>query len=102
MRKMRTLDEIEIDFFHEHPEEIEGYISVAFDEYGKDGNMAAFLAALQVVEQVQGSTDAAMSDKWVKVKQELLKEGSPKFESINSIINSLGYQLVPRKRVSTN
>jgi DNA-binding phage protein len=100
MRRMRTFDEIEVDFFREHPEELEGYISVAFDEYEKDGNMAAFLAALQIVEQAQGAADLATSDRWVKLKQELLHEGSPKFESINSIMNSLGYQLVLRKRVS--
>ena len=35
-RKLRTLDEIDEEYFQKHPEEIEGYRKVCFEEYAKD------------------------------------------------------------------
>lgn len=102
MRKMRTLDEIEVDYFNQHPEEIEGYLSVVFEEYEKDGDIGAFLASLRTVEHAQGEIEPAISDRWKKLEQELSNEESPKFESVNSIINFLGYRLVPQKIMSVN
>jgi DNA-binding phage protein len=97
MRKMRTLDEIEVDYFSQHPEEIEEYISVVFEEYEKDGDIGAFLASLRTVEHTQGTIEPAIPDRWTKLQQELSNEESPKFESVKSIMNFLGYRLVPQK-----
>lgn len=102
MRKMRTLDEIEVDYFNQHPEEIEQYISVVFEEYEKDGDIGAFLASLRTVEHNQGQIEPAISDRWTKLQQELATEESPKFESVSSILNFLGYRLVPQKIVAAS
>jgi DNA-binding phage protein len=102
MRKMRTLDEIEVDYFNQHPEEIEEYISVIFEEYEKDGDIGAFLASLRTIECTHGEIEPATSDRWTKLKQELSNEESPKFESVKSVMNFLGYRLVPQKVTATN
>ncbi|MCW5608782.1 MAG: hypothetical protein KIT26_12140 [Nitrosomonas sp.] len=36
-RTYRTLDEIEEEYYSNHPDEIDSYLVVAFEEYAKDG-----------------------------------------------------------------
>lgn len=45
----RTLDDIEAEYFSNHPEEIDIYISEILDEHSKDGDTAALLASLRVI-----------------------------------------------------
>ena len=54
MRNLRTLDDIEDDYFRQHPEEIDDYISLIFEEYAQEGNIGALLASLRVVARMQG------------------------------------------------
>ena len=96
---MRTLDDIEDDYFRQHPEEIDEYISLIFEEYAQDGNIGALLASLRVVARAQGIT--AMTDAAGMTRKGLQKalaaEGNPRFESINAILKALGYRLAPQK-----
>ncbi len=41
MTEYRTLDQISIEYFSEHPEEIDDFINEIFAEYAKDGDSAA-------------------------------------------------------------
>lgn len=98
-RYLRTLDDIEDDYFRQHPEEIDEYISLIFEEYAQDGNIGALLASLRVVARAQGIT--AMTDAAGMTRKGLQKalaaEGNPRFESINAILKALGYRLAPQK-----
>jgi len=99
MRKLRTLDAIEADYLRDHPEELEEYMSVIFEEYARDGNTGALLASLRTMSKVTGITmtarEAGLSRKGLQ--KALSEKGNPKFESINAIMHALGYRLSPRK-----
>ena len=99
MRKLRTLDAIEADYLRDHPEEMEEYMSVIFEEYARDGNTGALLASLRTMSKVKGVTttayEAGLSRKGLQ--KALSEKGNPKFESINAIMHALGYRLSPRK-----
>lgn len=49
MRKFRTLDEFEEEYFRKHPEEINDYLTEIFQEYAEDNDSGALLASLRVV-----------------------------------------------------
>lgn len=97
MRKLRTLDEVEEEYFREHPEEINIYIEEMFAAYAQDGNTAALLSSLRVVAKVKGISD--MADKIGITRQGLQKalsaKGNPRLDTINGVMNVLGYQLTP-------
>ncbi len=49
MRKFRTLDEFEEEYFIEHPEEIDDYLTEIFQEYARDNDSGALLASLRII-----------------------------------------------------
>lgn len=99
MRQYPTLDEVESQYFRDHPEEIEPFLLEIFDEYAIDGNSAALLASLRVIARVKGIS--AISEKTGMSRQGLQKalseKGNPRLDNINSIMHALGYRLAPRK-----
>ena len=97
MRKLRNLDNVEEDYLRQHPEEIEGYLSLLFDEYDKDGNTGALLASLRIVSRVKGVGITAKAAGLTRkgLQKALSENGNPKFESVNSILHALGYRLKP-------
>lgn len=55
MRKFRTLDQFEQEYFLKHPEEIDDYLTEIFQEYSENNDSGALLASLRVVVRVQES-----------------------------------------------
>ncbi len=53
MRKFRTLDEFEEEYFRKHPEEIDDYLTEIFQEYLLDNDSGALLASLRIIAQVK-------------------------------------------------
>ncbi len=98
-RKYRTFDEIEEDYFVKHPEEIDDYLTLCFEEYANDQCTPALLSSLRMIARVKGITataDAAgMSRKGLQ--KALSEEGNPRFESVNAIMHAMGYHLKPEK-----
>jgi probable addiction module antidote protein len=99
MRKHRSLTNIEEGYLRDHPEEIDDYLSILFEEYAKDGNIAALLSSLRVISRVKGiSTIAETSGISRKgVQKALSEDGNPRFESINAIMQAMGYRLTVEK-----
>ena len=99
MRNYPTLDEIIEEYLLEHPEEIDSFVSVLFEEYAQDGDTAALLSALRVVSCVKGigltTESAGMSQRGVQ--KALSEDGDPKFGNVNAIMHAIGYRLVPQK-----
>lgn len=99
MKHYPTLDEIESQYFLDHPDEIESYLSEIFDEYASDGNSAVLLASLRVVARIKGIS--SLADKIGISRQGLQKalsvRGNPRLDNVNSIMRALGYCLSPRK-----
>jgi probable addiction module antidote protein len=99
MRKFRTLDEIEEQYLREHPDEIEDYITIVFEEYAKDGDAASLLSSLRIISRVKGVTATAEAAGMTRkgLQKALSEQGNPKFSSINAIMKALGYNLMPQK-----
>lgn len=58
--KYRTFGEVEEEYLRNHPEEVDDYITLLFDEYAESGDESILLASLRLVECVgfQGSTQS--------------------------------------------
>ena len=99
MRNYRTLDQVEEEYFTDHPEEIDEYLVEIFDEYAKDQNTAALLSSLRVIARVKGISALAEETGITRkgIQKALSEQGNPKFESVNAIMNAMGYQLMPQK-----
>jgi len=95
MKNYPTLDEIIEEYLHKHPEEIDSFVSVLFEEYAQDGDTAALLSALRVVSRVKGVSLIAEGQRGVQ--KALSEDGDPKFGNVNAIMHAMGYRLVPQK-----
>ncbi len=97
MTEYRTLDQISIEYFSDHPEEIDDFINEIFAEYAKDGDSAALLSALRVIARVKGLS--TMAEEIGMTRQGLQKalsaKGNPRLDNINAIMRAMGYQLMP-------
>ncbi|MCC5642190.1 putative addiction module antidote protein [Nostoc sp. CHAB 5824] len=97
MRKFRTLDEFEEEYFHNHPEEIDDYLTEIFQEYAEDNDSGALLASLRVVARVRGISEIADQAGMTRrgLQKALSSNGNPRLENVNSIMKALGYCLIP-------
>ena len=99
MRKYRTLDHVEEEYFREHPREVDAYLTEIFDEYARDGDSAALLASLRVIAKVKGISAVAEQTGMTRqgLQKALSSNGNPRLDNINSIMHALGYRLMPKK-----
>lgn len=99
MTRYRTFEELTEGYFENHPEEIDDFLVETFTEYAKDGDSAALLSALRIVARVKGIS--VLAEKVGMTRQGLQKalsgKGNPRFDNINAIMQSMGYQLMPQK-----
>jgi probable addiction module antidote protein len=99
MRNYRTISEVTEEYLRNHPEEIDDYVSILFEEYAQNGDTAALLSSLRVVGRIKGvsfiAETAGLSRKGVQ--KALSEDGNPRFESVNAIMHAMGYRLVPQK-----
>ena len=98
-RIYKTLDESEEEYYRSHPDEIDGYLTTAFEEYAKDGCTAALLAQLRMIARVKGISALAQETGITRngIQKALSENGNPKFESINAIMHAMGYRLTLQK-----
>jgi probable addiction module antidote protein len=94
VRNYPTLDEITEEYLREHPEEIDSFVSVLFEEYAQDGDTAALLSALRVVSRVKGVSFIAENTGMSRrgVQKALSEDGDPKFGNVNAIMHAMGYR----------
>ncbi|MGC9195817.1 MAG: addiction module antidote protein [Syntrophobacteraceae bacterium] len=104
MRNYRTFTDIEESYFREHPEEIDDYIEILFEEYAKDGDTGSLLSSMRVLGRAIGLTklaeESGMSRKGLQ--KALSREGNPEFASVNAILHAMGYKLTPKKLDALN
>ncbi len=98
-RKYRTLDEVSEEYYRDHPDEIDDYLTAVFDEYALDGNTAALLSSLRVISRVKGISEIARETGISRngIQKALSEDGNPKWENINAILHAIGYRLTPQK-----
>jgi DNA-binding phage protein len=95
----RTIREVEEECFHNHPEEIDDYITVLFGEYTESGDTSSLLVPLRVVGRVKGVSHIAEVFGLSRhgVQQALPENSDPQFGNINAILRAMGYCLIPQK-----
>lgn len=98
-RTYKTLDGSEEEYYRNHPDEIDGYLTKAFEEYAKDGCTATLLAQLRMIARVKGITALSQETGITRngIQKALSENGNPRFESINAIMNAMGYRLTPQR-----
>jgi probable addiction module antidote protein len=99
MSNYRTIGEVEEEYLRNHPEEIDDYITILFDEYAQSGDTASLLASLRVVGRVKGVSHLAEVSGLSRqgVQKALSENGNPQFSSVNAILHAMGYRLTPQK-----
>jgi probable addiction module antidote protein len=99
MRKYRSLSNVEEGYLRDHPDEIDGYIAVLFEEYAKDSDTASLLSSLRIVGRVKGVSRLAEASGLSRkgIQKVLSEDGNPKFESVNAIMHAMGYRLTVEK-----
>jgi probable addiction module antidote protein len=99
MANYRTIRELEEEYLRNHPDEIDDYITVLFDDYAESGDTVSLLRSLSVVSRVKGVLNIAeTADLNHQEVQKALTQGvNPQFSSVNSIMHAIGYRLMPQK-----
>ena len=98
MREYRTFDQVEEEYYREHPEEIDSFLTIIFEEYAKNNDIVMLLSALRMISRVKGVTATAQTAGISRkgLPQAFSEQGNPLFENINAILHAMGYQLVPQ------
>ena len=98
-KMLRNLDAVEEEYFRKHPEEMDAYIQEIFADYAQDRNAPALLASLRVIAKVKGMSNIAQEIGLTLrgLYKALSAQGNPRFDNINALMQSFGYQLMPQK-----
>lgn len=98
-RIYRTLDQVDEEHYSKHPEEIDSYLATAFEEYAKDGCMPALLSSLRMIARVKGVSALADESGITRngIQKALSEQAKPGFETINAIVNAMGYGITLQK-----
>jgi len=104
MSKYRTIDAVEEEYLRNHPDEVDDYVAVLFDEYAESGDTASLMTSLRVVSRVKGVSRIAETSGLSRkgVQKALSENGNPQFGSVNAIMHAMGYRLTPQKLTSSH
>ena len=99
MKNYREFTDVEETYFRDHPEEIDDYINLIFEEYAQDSDTGALLSSLRVLSRVKGVTKIAEESGLSRkgVQKALSEKGNPALASVNAIMHAMGYRLSPQK-----
>ena len=99
MTTYTTFDDTVVNYFKEHPEEIDDFVTEIFDDYVKDGETAVLLSSLRIVARVKGISNIAEQANMSRqgVQKALSANSNPRLESFMAIVRAMGYQFVPQK-----
>ena len=78
MRNYRTFGDLEEGYLRDHPEEVDDYLAILFDEDAQSGDTAALLSSLRIVSRVKGVSRKGL-------QKALSEEGNPEFSSVNRV-----------------
>jgi len=98
-RNYRTFDEITEQYYRENPNEIDSFLATAFEEYTKDGFTPALLSSLRMIARVKGVSTLAEESGVTRngIQKALSEEAKPRFDTINTIVNAMGYGITLQK-----
>jgi probable addiction module antidote protein len=97
--KYRTYDEVRLEYFKKHPKEIKPYLTVALEEYQKDGDEKAFLSALSLATRVHGGFTKLSKTTGLNrenLYRALSKNSDPRLSTVMQVLSALGFSLAIR------
>ena len=99
MRRYRSLHEVTESYYRDHPEEIDEFLQITFEEYAQDSDTGALLSALRIIGRVKGISALAEETGLTRqgVQKALSPNGNPRLENVNALLRAMGYRLIPRK-----
>jgi DNA-binding phage protein len=89
------MNEVEEEYLRNHPDEIDDYITILFDEYAESGDITSLLSSLQLVSRVKGIEVSNLSQK--EVGKALSENPNPQLNNLNRILQAMGYRLMAQK-----
>jgi DNA-binding phage protein len=93
MKNYRSFTDVEESYFRDHPEEMDEYITLMFEECAKDGDTGALLSSLRILSRVKG-VDQDNRRNWPKsrkgIQKALYEDGNPEFANVNAIMHAMG------------
>ena len=95
-RKYGTWESIKLERFRKHPKELKGYLSVALEEYQKDGDAKAFLSALAFAAKSYGGftkLSKATGLNRENLYRALSKRSDPRLSTVMQVLEALGCSL---------
>jgi probable addiction module antidote protein len=95
-KKLRTFSEAQIEHYKNHPKELKGYISVALEEYQKDGDEKAFLSALSVAAKVHGGFSRLSNITGLNrenLYRALSPRSDPRLSTVMQVLSALGLSI---------
>ena len=98
-KKYRTFDEVQLEHYKKHPQELKTYVGVALEEYQKDGDEKAFLAALSLAARVHGGfgkLSKATGLNRENLYRALSNRSDPRLSTIMQVLATLGFSLTIR------
>ncbi len=97
----RNLDDVMVEYFSTHPEEVETFLTEIFADYAQDNDLASLLSALRIIARLQGITDMAAEIGMTRqgLQKALSVNGNPRLDTINAIMKVMGYQLMPQRMI---
>lgn len=98
-RKYRTWEEIKLERYKNNPKKIKGYLSVALEEYQKDGDEKAFLSALSFATKAHGGFTKLSKETGLNrenLYRALSKRSDPRLSTIMQVLGTLGFSLTIR------
>ena len=98
-RNYRTIDQVEEEYYREHPEEIGSYLATAFEEYAKDSCTSALLSSLRMIARVKGVSALARESGMTRngIQKALSEHAKPGFDTLNTIVKAMGYGITLQK-----
>ena len=99
MSNYRTLEEVSVEYFSQHPGEIEAFLQEIFADYAQDGDSVALLSALRIIARVRGISTLAEEVGMTRqgLQKALSANGNPRLDNVNAIMRAMGYQLMPQR-----
>ena len=102
-RSYRTIDQVEEEYYRNHPDEIDSYLVTAFEEFAADGHTPALLSSLRMIARVKGISALAKQSGITRngIQKALSEEAKPGFDTINTIVNAMGYGITLQRMEHT-
>ena len=99
INEMATLDEVEETYLRNHPQEIDAYLKLTFEELAKDKDLNTALATLRVIAKVKGMGETAKQIGMTRqgLQKALSPNGNPTLSTFHKILESFGYRLSVEK-----